>query len=183
MINLRKYFLCLYSNYLKTGLSRYLVGKPFCHWAQSQLTQMSSLSGIKIQWPEYQAKLYVCLYANRSSGSRDQVFKVLGPQLNELKNQTIDIILQCIFLIGQKLSASTSARFFRIYQRNRSLQPQIYTNNMVYILNIKDPTSFLIRYISSLQPICTGTQTLKQMTYQCATVLPSFTQVIIISAY
>ena len=51
----------------------------------------------------------------------------------------------------------------------RGLQPQIDTNNMRYIMNLKDPLLFPNQYIFSLYRALI----LKHMTYQCATVLPS----------
>ena len=41
--------------------------------------------------------------------------------------------------IGYISAASSSASFMGIYPRNSGFQPRIYTNNMVCILNLKDP--------------------------------------------
>ena len=41
-------------------------------------------------------------------------------------------------------------RSLGIYQRYHGLSPQIYTINQVYILNLKDPPSFLIQQMHSL---------------------------------
>ena len=50
---------------------------------------------------------------------------------------------------------------------------------MVYILYLKDPASFLIWYILIFIKVSTGDlQNLRQMTYQCNTVPPSFCWII-----